>query len=68
MEGLENADLEYWEGEVGRLQKLLPVQANRDALKAKEIPSLEQQIKEDENKVEEASALAEKVRLSVLWV
>ena len=56
------AELVEWQAEMDRLQALRPVQSTRDRLKAKEIPLLESQIKEQEDAHPEISQKAEKVR------
>ena len=55
------AELADWQTEMDRLQALLPLQASRDCLKAKEIPLLEDQIKQQEDIHPEISQKAEKV-------
>ena len=55
------AELTEWQGEMDRLQALRPVQATRDRLKAKDIPLLEDQIKQEEDTHPEISQKAEKV-------
>ena len=54
-----------WEGEIKRLQGLLPVNASIAHLKA-EIPALEKQIKEQEAIIPALSDKAEKVRFSFI--
>jgi DNA repair protein RAD50 len=54
-----------WEGEIKRLQGLLPMDASIAHLRA-EIPSLEKQIKEQEAKIPALSDNAEKVKF--LWL
>ena len=54
-----------WEGEIKRLQGLLPVNASIAHLRA-EIPALEKQIKEQEAKIPALSDKAEKVRFSFI--
>lgn len=57
------AELTEWQAEMDRLQALRPVQSSRDRLKAKEIPLLESQIKQQEDGHPEISQKAEKVWL-----
>lgn len=57
----EIADLKDWQDELERLQKLLPTQASRDRLKQTEIPTLEKQIKEQEDDIPSISEKAEQV-------
>ena len=57
-------ELAEWQAEMDRLQGLRPVQASRDRLKAKEIPLLEDQIKQQEDAHPEISQKAEKVLYS----
>jgi DNA repair protein RAD50 len=54
-----------WEGEIKRLQGLLPVNASIAHLR-EEIPALEKQIKEQEAKIPALSDKAEKVRFSFI--
>lgn len=54
-------ELPQWQEELERLQKLRPVLANHDALKGKEIPSLEEQIKQQESAYPEISSEVEQV-------
>ncbi|KAF8586295.1 hypothetical protein K439DRAFT_1341218 [Ramaria rubella] len=54
------AELAEWESEFQRLQGLLPIDASRERLRNTEIPALEQQKKEQEALVPEASAAAER--------
>jgi len=62
-------ELPQWQEELERLQKLRPVQVNHDALKVKEIPSLEEQIKQQESDYPEISSEVEKVSsISSVWV
>ncbi len=42
-------ELPQWQEELDRLQKLRPVLSNHDSLKVKEIPALQDQIKEQEH-------------------
>lgn len=56
------AELTEWQAEMDRLQALRPVQSSRDRLKAKEIPLLESQVKQQEDAHPEISQKAEKVR------
>jgi len=58
------AELVEWQAEMDRLQALRPVQASRDRLKAKDIPLLEDQIKQQEDAHPEISQKAEKVLVS----
>jgi DNA repair protein RAD50 len=51
-----------WEGELERLQKFMPIQASRDQIKLKELPALEEQIKEHEASYPDISHRAEEVR------
>jgi DNA repair protein RAD50 len=51
-----------WQKELARLQKLLPVQASRDQLKADELPALDMQISDLEARIPELSGDAEEVR------
>ncbi|KAF8798951.1 hypothetical protein BYT27DRAFT_6885480 [Phlegmacium glaucopus] len=62
------AELVEWQAEMDRLQALRPVQASRDRLKAKDIPLLEEQIKEQEDAHPEISQKAEKIgeRLEII--
>jgi DNA repair protein RAD50 len=55
------AELAEWQAEMDRLQALRPVQASRERLKAKEIPLLEDQIKQQEDAHPEISRKVEKV-------
>lgn len=59
---VNKAEMLEWEQEMERLQSLRPVQASRDNLKAKEIPALERQIKEQEAAMPDVSREAEEVR------
>jgi len=54
-------ELPQWQDELERLQKLRPVQSNHDMLKLKEIPSLEEQIKQQESNYPEISSEVEQV-------
>ena len=54
-------DAKNWENEVRRLQAMLPKEATRDKLKNKEIPALDQQLADEESKLQEASKEAESV-------
>ena len=58
-------ELTEWQAEMDRLQALRPVQSSRDRLKAKEIPLLESQIKQQEDAHPEISQKAEKVWLEI---
>ena len=59
---LNKQETEDWEGEVSRLQGLLPVEASRNRLRDEEIPALEQQIKDTEGEIPAVSSAAETVR------
>lgn len=50
-----------WEAELEKLQSLRPVLATRDQLKAKEIPTLEAEIKKKDVTISEASKSVEDV-------
>ena len=54
-------ELPQWQEELERLQKLRPVVSNHDSLKVKEIPSLQEQIKEQEGHHPEISSGVEQV-------
>jgi DNA repair protein RAD50 len=59
----ENTDeMNEWEEELERLQKMVPIQASRDRLKHTELPALERQIKEQESAIPSISQKAEEVR------
>lgn len=62
------AELADWQVEMDRLQALRPVQSSRDRLKAKEIPLLESQIKQQEDAHPEISQKAEKVWFEITGV
>lgn len=50
-----------WEVELSRLQKLLPIQTSRDQIKSRDLPALEQGIKEKEAAYPDISRQAEEV-------
>lgn len=54
-------DLEGWEAEVKRFQLQLPIEAARDKTKNIELPQLQKQLSDEEEKLGEASSAAEKV-------
>ncbi|PFH54076.1 hypothetical protein AMATHDRAFT_852 [Amanita thiersii Skay4041] len=61
-------ELEDWKNEVDRLQKLRPVQALRDQLKHRDIPSLEKEIQKQEEALPQISKETEEAqeRLDIL--
>jgi len=54
-------ELPQWQEELDHLQKLRPVLANHDSLKVKEIPALQEQIKEQESLHPDISSEVEQV-------
>jgi DNA repair protein RAD50 len=54
-------EMTEWEEELERLQKLRPVQATKDKIKAADLPALEAQIKDEETSYPEISARSEEV-------
>ncbi len=54
-------ELPQWQEELDRLQKLRPVLSNHDSLKVKEIPALQDQIKEQESLHPDISSEVEEV-------
>lgn len=54
-------DLDDWEVEVKRLQAMIPVEAARNGLMLRDIPALEQQIKDQELAIPAISTKAEEV-------
>ena len=55
-------EMKDWERELERLQNLMPIQASKDQIKLKELPALEEQIKEQEGSYPDLSHRAEEVR------
>lgn len=54
-------ELPQWQEELERLQKLRPAQVTHDTLRAKDIPNLEEQIKQQESLHPEISLEVEQV-------
>lgn len=54
-------EMKEWEKELERLQNLMPVQASKDQIKLKELPALEEQIKDQEGSYPDLSHRAEEV-------
>jgi DNA repair protein RAD50 len=54
-------ELPQWQEELERLQKLRPVVSNHNSLKVKEIPALQEQIKEQESDHPDISSGVEQV-------
>jgi pterin-4a-carbinolamine dehydratase len=59
-------ELPQWQDELERLQKLRPVLSNHDSLKSKEIPALQEQIKEEESHHPDISSEVEQVGSTLL--
>jgi pterin-4a-carbinolamine dehydratase len=54
-------ELQQWQEELDRLQKLRPMLSNHDSLKLKEIPALQEEIKEQESHHPDISSEVEQV-------
>jgi hypothetical protein len=61
----QEEEAKEWEDELKRLQSLLPFEAARNKLRDEEIPALEQQIKEDDDKLPSLAEKAEKACVHV---
>ncbi|PBK97431.1 hypothetical protein ARMGADRAFT_987149 [Armillaria gallica] len=56
----EHDQIKEWQGELERLQALMPIENNKKQLKMKDIPALQDDIEKEEDKVAEATTKAEK--------